>query len=175
MYGRSDAESSVIPCDRYSPLVRDTHGIGDLSRKEVLPRVLTRLRFVIRSNVENASPEVPSEIEAPGVSEASSPASSGTQEGIPSTAVSRMWRRVIPTLVLAVIITVFTVENSMSTTIHFFGLSGRVPLAVALLGSVALGALLIVGLSSIRILQLRKIIHQLQGSQDTPKRRWKRK
>jgi uncharacterized integral membrane protein len=50
-------------------------------------------------------------------------------------------------------------QNLRHTKVTFFTASGSVPLAVALLVAAALGGLLVLALGSIRIVQLRKVIH----------------
>ena len=50
-------------------------------------------------------------------------------------------------------------ENLRSTKVTFLGFSGTLPLALALLAAAALGALLVLALGSVRIVQLRKVIH----------------
>lgn len=78
---------------------------------------------------------------------------------IPSTRASRTWMRILPALVLLAIILLFVLENLGTTTITFLNLSGKLPLAIALLASAALGALVVLALGSVRIIQLRKLVH----------------
>jgi uncharacterized integral membrane protein len=77
-----------------------------------------------------------------------------------STRASRAWIRLLPAAVVLAAILMFVLQNSTRTTVRFAVVSGRIPLAVALLASVALGGLLVLALGSIRILQLRRIIHR---------------
>ncbi|HET6965317.1 MAG TPA: lipopolysaccharide assembly protein LapA domain-containing protein [Acidimicrobiales bacterium] len=58
------------------------------------------------------------------------------------------------------VILVFIFQNSQSAKVSFVTASGRLPLAVALLGAAALGALFVLALGSIRILQLRRMVHR---------------
>jgi uncharacterized integral membrane protein len=53
-------------------------------------------------------------------------------------------------------------QNLRSAKVSFVSLSGTLPLGVALLGAVALGALLVLALGSVRILQLRKLVRRNQ-------------
>jgi uncharacterized integral membrane protein len=80
--------------------------------------------------------------------------------GVVSTRAGRAWVKVLPALVVLAVILVFIFQNSQSAKVSFVTASGRQPLAVALLGAAALGALFMLALGSIRILQLRKMIHR---------------
>jgi uncharacterized integral membrane protein len=82
---------------------------------------------------------------------------------IPSTRASRTWTRVLPVLVLFAAILLFVLQNLRSSKVSFVSLSGTLPLGVALLAAVALGALLVLALGSVRILQLRKLVRRNQG------------
>jgi uncharacterized integral membrane protein len=99
--------------------------------------------------------------EAVGASEAQRTAPDGLpREGIPSTRAGRIWMRVLPSLVILAIVLVFVVQNRQDARISFFTASGRLPLAVALLGAFALGAAAVLLVGSIRILQLRKLMQR---------------
>jgi uncharacterized integral membrane protein len=84
---------------------------------------------------------------------------------IPSTRASRAWTRVLPALVLLAAILLFVFQNLRSSKVSFVSLSGTLPLGVALLAAAALGALLVLALGSVRVLQLRKLVrrHQRAG------------
>jgi uncharacterized integral membrane protein len=86
------------------------------------------------------------------------PPTAGTT--IPSTRAARVWIRVLPALILLVVTLVFVLQNLQSAKVSFFTASGRLPLAVALLASAALGALIVLALGSVRIIQLRKVIRR---------------
>ncbi|MHB1583369.1 MAG: lipopolysaccharide assembly protein LapA domain-containing protein [Acidimicrobiales bacterium] len=75
-----------------------------------------------------------------------------------STRTSRTWVKVLPGLVILAVLLVFVFQNLRSTKVSFFTVSGSLPLALALLGAAALGALSLLALGSVRILQLRKTI-----------------
>ena len=81
---------------------------------------------------------------------------------IPSTRASRTWTRVLPVLILFAAILLFVLQNLHSSKVRFVSLSGTLPLGVALLAAVALGALLVLALGSVRILQLRKLVRRHQ-------------
>ena len=80
--------------------------------------------------------------------------------GVVSTRASRAWVKVLPALVVLMLIVLFVLQNSQSAKVSFLTASGRLPLAIALLAAVALGALFVLTLGSIRILQLRKLIRR---------------
>jgi uncharacterized integral membrane protein len=54
----------------------------------------------------------------------------------------------------------FIVLNLRATKVSFAIASGTVPLGVALLGAVALGALLVLAVGSVRIVQLRRLVRR---------------
>ena len=83
---------------------------------------------------------------------------------IASTRASRAWVGILPTLVLLAIILIFVFQNLGDTKITFVAWSGMVPLALALFVAAALGGLLVLALGSIRIVQLRKVIHSYKNS-----------
>lgn len=83
-----------------------------------------------------------------------------------STRVGRTWVKVLPALLVLAVILVFVFQNSQSAKVSFVTASGRLPLAIALLAAAALGALFVLALGSIRILQLRRTIHR--SSRRTP-------
>jgi uncharacterized integral membrane protein len=88
-------------------------------------------------------------------------------ESIPSTRASRAWVRVLPALIVLAVTLVFVFQNSRHVKVSFFNASGTVPLSVALLGAAALGALLVLALGSVRILQLRRRVQRRgQGHND---------
>ena len=68
----------------------------------------------------------------------------------------------LPVLVLFAAILLFVLQNLRSSKVSFLSLSGTLPLGVALLAAVALGALLVLALGSVRILQLRKLVRRNQ-------------
>ncbi len=109
--------------------------------------------------VPAAGPEDRTGSEEIGV-KAASPA--GAARTIPSTRTSRTWTRLLPVLFLFAAILLFVLQNLRSSQVRFVSLSGTLPLGVALLAAVALGALLVLALGSVRILQLRKLVRRNQ-------------
>lgn len=68
-----------------------------------------------------------------------------------------VWASLVFALVLLVIILVFVFQNLQSVKVSFISLHGRFPLALALVFAAVLGALLVVCLGSVRIVQLRRV------------------
>jgi uncharacterized integral membrane protein len=81
-------------------------------------------------------------------------------EPITSTRTSRLWIRILPAIIVLAIILIFVFQNPKDVKVRLFTFTGSLPLAVALLGAAALGALLVLALGSIRILQLRRQVYQ---------------
>lgn len=100
----------------------------------------------------------------PEPTEAAVPMASPWAKRVPATRASRAWMRVLPAVVILAVTLVFVLQNSRSAKVAFLGASGRLPLGVALLAAAALGGLLVLALGSIRIAQLRRIIHRSPGA-----------
>ncbi len=66
--------------------------------------------------------------------------------------------RVLPGLILFAITLTFALQNLRTARVTFFTASGTLPLALALLAAAALGALVVLALGSVRIMQLRKLV-----------------
>lgn len=81
-------------------------------------------------------------------------------ETIPSTRAGRTWIRVLPALVVLAVTVVFILQNRRSAKVSFITASGRLPLGVALLIAAALGALVVLALGSVRIVQLRRLVRR---------------
>ena len=77
--------------------------------------------------------------------------------GVVATRAGRAWVKVLPALVVLAVILVFIFQNSQSAKVSFVTASGRLPLAIALLSA---AALVVLALGSIRILQLRRMVHR---------------
>jgi uncharacterized integral membrane protein len=80
-------------------------------------------------------------------------------EVISSTRSSRAWVRLLPLLIVLVVILVFVFQNPKDVKVSIFTFSGTLPLSVALLGAVILGALMTSALGSVRIIQLRRQVY----------------
>jgi uncharacterized integral membrane protein len=75
---------------------------------------------------------------------------------IKRTRVSGTWVAVIIALIILIFLLVFILQNLDATTVSFLGMTGRMPLAVAMLFSAIAGAVLVALVGAARILQLRK-------------------
>ena len=98
-----------------------------------------------------------------GVSEgtgAQVPASPPPPTGIPPSRAGRLWVGMILALVLLIVLLVFIFQNLHNVKISFFTASGSFPLALALILAAVLGALNVVCLGSIRIIQLRRTVRR---------------
>lgn len=67
-----------------------------------------------------------------------------------------LWIGLIVAAVILVLLLVFVLQNSQTVRVDYFGFTGQLPLAVAILLGVAAGALLVALPGTVRILQLRK-------------------
>jgi putative membrane protein len=106
----------------------------------------------LRSPVPAPQPAAPVEESAIGPSFAASPSA------IPSSRAGRAWVQILPALAVVALGLAFILQNLHHANVNFLTFSGSVPVAVALLAAFALGAVSVLLLGSIRILQLRKII-----------------
>jgi uncharacterized integral membrane protein len=71
------------------------------------------------------------------------------------TRAGRLWLMLVPTLLFLILLIVFIAENGQSVEVKFFGASGNISLALALLIAAVSGAVLVLLIGSARILQLR--------------------
>jgi putative membrane protein len=76
---------------------------------------------------------------------------------VKSTRASRAWVRIAPAIIALVVLIIFIFQNLRSTKVSFFTASGSIPLALALLLAGVLGALVVLFIGSVRIVQLRKV------------------
>ncbi|MDA8301177.1 MAG: hypothetical protein M0005_06450 [Actinomycetota bacterium] len=67
--------------------------------------------------------------------------------GVVSTRAGRAWVEVLPALLILALILVFIFQNSQSAKVSFVTVSGRLPLAIALLAAATLGALVVLARS----------------------------
>jgi len=74
---------------------------------------------------------------------------------------------VLPALAVLAVTLVFVFQNLGDVKVTFLFWSGTLPLAVALLGAVALGALVVLALGSVRIIQLRKQVRRTSNTPDS--------
>jgi uncharacterized integral membrane protein len=73
------------------------------------------------------------------------------------TRVSMLWTAVAVGLVVLAAILIFIAQNSTSVRVHFLSADGELPLGVALLFAALLGAILVLAIGSVRMLQLRRV------------------
>jgi lipopolysaccharide assembly protein A len=77
--------------------------------------------------------------------------------GESGTRLSGAWTAVVVGLLALVAILVFILQNQQGVEVSFLFLSGRLPLAVALLFAMILGALIVFAFGAARLLQLRRV------------------
>ncbi len=81
----------------------------------------------------------------------------GERARVERTKASALWTAVAAGLLSLVVILIFVAQNSGKVRIHFLMMDGAMPLGVALLVSALLGALLMLAIGTVRILQLRRM------------------
>jgi len=67
-----------------------------------------------------------------------------------------LWTALIVGFLILILLLVFILQNTASTTIHFFGWEWILPVGVALLFAAVCGGLLTVAAGTVRIVQLRR-------------------
>jgi uncharacterized integral membrane protein len=83
-----------------------------------------------------------------------------TSEPLPGeqrTRLSGAWTAIVIGLVALVVILVFILQNQQSVEVTFLFFKGHLPLAVALLFALILGAVIVFAFGAARILQLRMV------------------
>jgi uncharacterized integral membrane protein len=73
------------------------------------------------------------------------------------TRLSGAWTAIVVGLVALVVILVFILQNGQKVEVTFLMFSGQLPLAVALLFALILGAVIVFAFGAARILQLRMV------------------
>jgi uncharacterized integral membrane protein len=76
------------------------------------------------------------------------------------TRLSGAWTALVIGIVILVVILVFILQNLQNVEVHFLFLQGQLPLAVALLFAMVLGAVVVLAFGAGRILQLRLVARQ---------------
>lgn len=71
------------------------------------------------------------------------------------TRTGRVWAALIPALVFLVLLIIFIGENGQHVDVKFFGATGNISLALALLIAAVAGAVVVLLIGGARILQLR--------------------
>lgn len=77
---------------------------------------------------------------------------------------SSVWIGAIVAAILLILLLIFITQNTDTVTVHFFGLAGGLPVAVALLFAAVCGVLLVAIPGTVRILQLRKAVNKAGAS-----------
>lgn len=80
----------------------------------------------------------------------------GPQAKLKPTRISGTWVAVLASIVVLIVLLVFILQNLTGATIHFLGVSGTLPLGVALLFAAIAGAILVALVGAARIMQLRR-------------------
>jgi uncharacterized integral membrane protein len=84
--------------------------------------------------------------------------------------VSALWIGLIVAAILLILLLIFIAQNSKTVPIHFLGASGHISLAVALLLSAVVAALLVAIPGSVRIYQLRRLVKRTARLHDQERR-----
>src|ERR1700674_4811977 len=101
------------------------------------------------------------------------PAESSESEPLPGerqTRLSGAWTAIVIGLVALVVILVFILQNQQTVQVTFLVFQGHLPLAVALLFALILGAVIVVAFGAARILQLRMVAGRARRKAPTPSR-----
>src|SRR5947208_16443558 len=84
------------------------------------------------------------------------------------TRLSGAWTAIVIGLVALLVILVFILQNQQSVEVSFLMFSGRLPLAVALLFALILGAVIVFAFGAARIFQLRMVAGRARRKGATP-------
>jgi uncharacterized integral membrane protein len=71
------------------------------------------------------------------------------------TRTGRIWTALAPAIVFLILLIVFIAENGQHVKVKFFGATGHISLALALLIAAVSGAVIVLLVGTVRILQLR--------------------
>ncbi|MDX6296657.1 MAG: hypothetical protein QOI51_514 [Nocardioidaceae bacterium] len=96
-----------------------------------------------------------------------SPAAStaGDEDLLARTKVSQMWIGIIVFAIILILLLIFVLENTKKVPVTYFGFTGSLPLAVAMLLSAVAGILLTAIAGTLRILQLRKRVRKASAAE----------
>jgi uncharacterized integral membrane protein len=84
------------------------------------------------------------------------------------TRLSGAWTAIVIGLLALVVILVFILQNQQSVQIKFLMFEGNLPLAIALLFALILGAVIVVAFGAARILQLRMVAGRARHKGPSP-------
>ncbi len=98
------------------------------------------------------------------------PPESEPVRGERQTRLSGAWTAIVVGLVALVVILIFILQNQQSVEVSFLPFHGQLPLAVALLFALILGAVIVFAFGAARILQLRLVAGRARrrGPSSTP-------
>jgi uncharacterized integral membrane protein len=82
--------------------------------------------------------------------------STSPESAVKFTRAAALWSATIAGFVILILLLVFILQNTESTTIHFFAWVWNLPVGVAVLLSAVCGGLVTVGAGTARIVQLRR-------------------
>lgn len=88
-------------------------------------------------------------------------------QGERQTRLSGAWTAIVVGLLALVVILVFILQNQQSVEVTFLMFSGHLPLAVALLFALILGAIIVFAFGAARILQLRMVAGRARRKDST--------
>ena len=94
----------------------------------------------------------------------------GPLPGERQTRLSGAWTAIVIGLVALVVILVFILQNQATVEVTFLVFKGHLPLAVALLFSLILGAVIVVAFGAARLLQLRMVAGRARRKAPSPSR-----
>jgi putative membrane protein len=109
---------------------------------------------------ENPSVDRPDDVVEPPAPRVPPTAGLDRRGRVKRTRASELWVGLITAAVLAVLFLIFIAQNSDKVSIHFLGWDGRLSLAVALLLSAVIGALVVAVPGIVRIVQLRRALRR---------------
>jgi uncharacterized integral membrane protein len=112
------------------------------------------------TSMENPTPQEVHEAKEPLPHEAKEPPPHEAKEPLPGerrTRLSGAWTAIVVGLIALVVILIFILQNQQSVEVTFLGFSGHLPLAVALLFALILGAVVVFAFGAARIMQLRRV------------------
>ncbi len=78
------------------------------------------------------------------------------ESAVKFTRAAALWSALIVGFLILILLLVFILQNTDSTTIHFFGWEWNLPVGVAILFAAVCGGLLTVAAGTVRIFQLRR-------------------
>ncbi|HZD74865.1 MAG TPA: lipopolysaccharide assembly protein LapA domain-containing protein [Actinomycetota bacterium] len=104
----------------------------------------------------------PGAVERPRAPDEAARRAGGPSRTVERTRASALWTALAVGLLALVVILIFVTQNSSSVRIHFLMAEISMSLGVALLVAALLGALLMLAIGTVRILQLRRLARRPQ-------------